>query len=1722
MKKASFTKIRPRSWMDILGRSLFLILLACTVVSTQFGMAQSKGDVTHPLTFDADGDYQPSSAEVTCSETKTPYTDDNHNEAGLYYDRDARTDTLQFCGTDPWHKVLATFNRFDLAVGDTLFVYDGDITAIHGMASVKIDTLTGTGVSNANGGWVSASCSPSKNPSGCLTFIFKTNGDNAKGTGWEAWMECTPSNFSLEAVVENAKFNCGDLTAWVGIPVPTFAGDCTGESFENDSICLIVRKQNGDICPLRAANLAASTTQVDTLCGTIMDLRYIGADGVPGTAQNVGDDIIASLDLGPGQYSYEIYLTNAPSKRVLKPFSVSLPSLVCNDEVEVPLNSGCGLQITPDDILENPCFAPNISYELEVVLGNGAKTDTTITHTILTGSGSSAPLPALWIPREVLQKFEGNTCNGSIDVKITRGFTPTGSGATAIDLDGIPGVDVNTNHCNNGIIRTSCTTTVNFRDLTAPAIQVHSDIDTIVACNGIEAESLLGSLIIDNCDKNVQQTFHIDYDETDGCFSRKGTPGITDAKVTIIATDACGNESSTTRDFVIKRPSLDRAVLPPSLKLQCDDYGKPLGGDQVGMPGVEIGYIRTDGSFVVSDTLQLSEYEYICGYILTKEIVEVPETDCGQKEIYEWKVIDWCDSSNGPSYLGTQFVEYTDTVAPIFTGVGAKATNIDLGHFECTYDAKDLPRPEAEDNCSQPNVFIDAIFRLEDGTKWNVSEEDWDKLDSDSFEIRWIVEDACHNQFKTDTANQIIVIQDVSKPSVITTDELIVSVPNDWGAIINVKDVDAGSYDACGIAKREIRREDDPDGWDQIVTVGCEDIGKEVRIYLRITDIKGNQNTAWMIVKPEDRIAAVCEDLETLYLTCDDFDQGPEPIAPSTDKNGDGRFEDSEWIELTGHLLLQFQNQFGQFDCSDNLSCTKLGTPENSMEEYQLISTNCGQMEIRRRFRLRNDANHQGGVTANSWSHQTVKVGASGNWKVTLPADVVGQCKDDISRVVPPIVEASACDVIAWEVEDKVFGSVGDACIKIERTYHVINWCNYSAGGEAVRMIRQEGFNGQADEPRMVIANDSINKGLGYFTYIQILKIQDHDAPVVVVDNPEDACINGVDFDALPYGEEDITPGTGPFECDEEKTWTAWADDCTEEESIRFVGRLYNSKGELVKEVNSPTLTYAVSSQETYYAEFWAYDGCGNSGGGVSEPIQFSDCRPPVAYLLNGVALNLTNNGTVEFWASDVDRGSFDNCTDQSELGFYVLDPNGDIPAPNTYEEVIKLPQVIEYDCFKVGMQAVTVYVVDEEGNYDFATASVNVQDNNNVCQGLIEENIPFVAGKILNSDGESVEEVEVSVNGGVASMMTDESGKYQFKLAKGNDYTITPEKDIDPLNGVSTFDLVLISKHILGIETLNSPYKQIAADVNKSGTITAYDMVQLRQLILNVTSEFPNNESWRFVDASHEFSSTPLSDNFNEFRSINNLATDMMETNFIAIKVGDVNENAAPNSLASAEVRTANQSLTLQLNDQFVEKGQTIKVEVSTADLSELQGYQFTMNYEGLLLEGIEKGIATQENFNTNLRNAFTTSWNKTNQDINTNKLFTLNFTATTGGKLSELLSISSDYTAQEAYNQEGEVMDIQLAYVGSNLAGFELLQNKPNPFNGFTQVGFNLPEAGEATLKVLDVQGKILSTIDGDFAKGYNEIQLDAKELRTTGVLYYQLETTNFVATRKMIIID
>lgn len=82
-------------------------------------------------------------------------------------------------------------------------------------------------------------------------------------------------------------------------------------------------------------------------------------------------------------------------------------------------------------------------------------------------------------------------------------------------------------------------------------------------------------------------------------------------------------------------------------------------------------------------------------------------------------------------------------------------------------------------------------------------------------------------------------------------------------------------------------------------------------------------------------------------------------------------------------------------------------------------------------------------------------------------------------------------------------------------------------------------------------------------------------------------------------------------------------------------------------------------------------------------------------------------------------------------------------------------------------------------------------------------------------------------------------------------------------------------------------------------------------------------------------------------------------------------------------------------------------------------------------------------------------------------------------------------------------------------------LLQNVPNPFQGNTQIGFYLPEATQTKLTVRDVKGAVLYQIQGEYNKGWNLLNVEAAALRSSGVLYYSLETAKFVETKRMVVL-
>ena len=407
------------------------------------------------------------------------------------------------------------------------------------------------------------------------------------------------------------------------------------------------------------------------------------------------------------------------------------------------------------------------------------------------------------------------------------------------------------------------------------------------------------------------------------------------------------------------------------------------------------------------------------------------------------------------------------------------------------------------------------------------------------------------------------------------------------------------------------------------------------------------------------------------------------------------------------------------------------------------------------------------------------------------------------------------------------------------------------------------------------------------------------------------------------------------------------------------------------------------------------------------------------------------------------------------------------------------------------------------------------------------------VSGSLMTEEDEAVELVEVSVDGGSFSnmLMTSDNGEYAFDLELNQNHAITPSRNDNHLNGVTTYDLILMAQHLLEIQELDSPYKLIAADVNRSGSITALDLIQLRRLILQLDEEFTNNTSWRFVESNYVFPdlSNPFATTFPEAVAINNLSEASLH-DFVAIKIGDLNGSVAPTLLAAQGDTRDRNDLVFQVDHQNLSTNQTHTVDFKAKDFKDILGYQFTLAFDPVQLEMIDfKSGAIElsaENFGDRAKEGvLTSSWNVFNpiSIADEETLFSITFKANTNVNLSQAIRFNSELTCSEAYSQNESLFNLGLEFKGElNLDApkFSLLQNRPNPFNNETLIAFNLPTMTTATLTIYDVAGRILKQYKGDFNKGYNEITVNRSDLSGAGLLYYQLETPTEVATMKMIV--
>jgi photosystem II stability/assembly factor-like uncharacterized protein len=84
-----------------------------------------------------------------------------------------------------------------------------------------------------------------------------------------------------------------------------------------------------------------------------------------------------------------------------------------------------------------------------------------------------------------------------------------------------------------------------------------------------------------------------------------------------------------------------------------------------------------------------------------------------------------------------------------------------------------------------------------------------------------------------------------------------------------------------------------------------------------------------------------------------------------------------------------------------------------------------------------------------------------------------------------------------------------------------------------------------------------------------------------------------------------------------------------------------------------------------------------------------------------------------------------------------------------------------------------------------------------------------------------------------------------------------------------------------------------------------------------------------------------------------------------------------------------------------------------------------------------------------------------------------------------------------------------------------FLLAQNYPNPFNPTTTIQYSIPISGNVKLGVYNSLGEEIATLVNDFKiAGNYEITFDAGNL-TSGIYIYRLQATDFIETKKMILL-
>jgi hypothetical protein len=529
-------------------------------------------------------------------------------------------------------------------------------------------------------------------------------------------------------------------------------------------------------------------------------------------------------------------------------------------------------------------------------------------------------------------------------------------------------------------------------------------------------------------------------------------------------------------------------------------------------------------------------------------------------------------------------------------------------------------------------------------------------------------------------------------------------------------------------------------------------------------------------------------------------------------------------------------------------------------------------------------------------------------------------------------------------------------------------------------------------------------------------------------------------------------------------------------------------------------------------------DNCGNQAVPRVQIISVRDNLPPALTCPANMNVNGSTIGTsaCAWRAVNATPVSSDNCG----IPTVVYSMTGNFTGASTGNKTVN--SVI----FTEGVSVVTYTSTDAAGN----TAT---------CSFTVTVNCTTISGRIIweHDDVSGIKDATVRLRKGtvqVSSILSDAGGNYTVTATSAGTHTITPVKNINRLNGVTAADATIILQHLNGAPLITDPYKKVAADVNRSGVISTQDANVITQALAgNASALAAFNVFWRFIPTSYVMpvTSPNVIASFPESITLNITGADVSGQNFFGVKLGDLNGSASPLAIQSTG------PLVWSVQDEVLQAGREYELQFAADGFNGLAAFQFGLDFDPSELHLLNYSHTdalplSADNFGTADADAgeFRMVWsNAVGQTLNPGtQVFRLRFKAlATGRRLSEVIRLDNDILECLAFTGNMAQGPVRLIFTGAATATsspdngspkLQLMQNKPNPFTEATTIGFVLPDACEAVIRITDVSGREIAVYRRQYSIGYHEIEFRMENAAGYGILFCELITPYGTKAEKM----